>query len=252
MVLLTLMMSSFATNARNICKDERILFGYFNGMNTTQDEAHEALNRFKELYGFESPFPHDDAIDYELFYNQTQGVYKDIVEMFEQRFIEQNPEFFAGRYEFVHEVQAGGGDMINALQKYEQDVLVPKYGEQYQAKLQELDRQIEEIAKDMSIAKMLDYQKPDYANYAEYKQHRTKIDEYLQNQHKLLFVAYSQGNLFANAAYDYTLALIEHPNQLQILHIAPASTKLNGFYVLSSKDRMIKNRLNKWGSLAFE
>gem|GEM_PF-1486569 len=242
---------SLPIQAKNLCqKQQKLLFGYFNGMNTQYYDAQKALNKFKKTYGTHTPFPLSDEIVYELFYNQTKGKIKDAMEIYEQRFIEQNPELFAGRYEFIHEVQEGGGDMTKALKEYEEKVLKPKYGAKYQQKLQELDKQTQEIAKDMAIAKMLDDQgvffEPNYANYGEYKQHRQQIDNHLQQDNKLLFIGYSQGNLFASAAYDYTLPKVQHHKQLDVVHIAPASQTLKSKHVLSSKDIMIKWLLNKF------
>jgi len=241
LILVTTLFIPNLVFSKNLCqKPTKLLFGYFNGMNTTEKEAKKALKTFQDKYGDYTPSPNNDEIVYEIFYNQTQGKVKDVIEIFEQRFIEQNPEFFADRYEFIHEVQEGGGDMLRALQDYEEQVLKPKYGDKYQQKLKELDKQSQEIANDMAIAKMLDEQgnlfKPDYndnKNYQEYAGHHKQIDSHLQQEHKLLLVAYSQGNLFANAAYDYIKTNLSNAKQLELIHIAPASVTLNGYHVLS-------------------
>jgi hypothetical protein len=72
-------------------------------------------------------------------------------------------------------------------------------------------------------------------NYAE---HTARIDNWAMEGRKMLFVAHSQGNLFANAAYDYTKAIVGEKS-VKVVHIAPASVILNGPHTLVSKDIII-------------
>ncbi|OEE86158.1 hypothetical protein A1OQ_02850, partial [Enterovibrio norvegicus FF-162] len=57
---------------------------------------------------------------------------------------------------------------------------------------------------------------------------------------KLVYVAHSQGNLWANESFNYVLGQEGYsPDNIAIVHIAPASPILNGDYVLSSSDFVI-------------
>lgn len=70
---------------------------------------------------------------------------------------------------------------------------------------------------------------------------------------KLIFIAHSQGNLWVNKAYDYVTSQPGYDgNNIHVLHIAPASTKLspNSDYILSASDLVIHLlRLSGLGSV---
>jgi hypothetical protein len=63
-----------------------------------------------------------------------------------------------------------------------------------------------------------------------------------------LFVAHSQGNLFANAAYQYAAAKIG-AEAVKVVHIAPASPTLSGPHTLANLDLVI-NGLRVVGTVA--
>jgi len=235
--------------AKNLCEQqETIMFGYFNGMKTTKNEALKAKRVFEEKYGYETPFPHNNKIEYEVFYNQTKGYLPDIAEIFEQRFMEKHPKIFAGRYEFFFEATNGGGKYLTRLATYEalkNSDEVDFVDQDYLAKLAQETAQEAAYIAATGDEKIID---ADQNTYKEYIIHRKQIDSHLQQNNKMIFAAYSQGNLFAGAAYLYAAPLLAHPQQLKVVHIAPASQRLYGNHVLSDKDLIIKYLL---GSLNY-
>jgi hypothetical protein len=71
-----------------------------------------------------------------------------------------------------------------------------------------------------------------------YKDHKQKIDEYVASNKQILFIAHSQGNLFANIYYDYLKSKLSTDN-FKVVHVAPASVVVNGPYTLADKDLII-------------
>lgn len=82
---------------------------------------------------------------------------------------------------------------------------------------------------------------------AEYDQHRIRLDTLALQGSKLIFFAHSQGNLFANAAYEYVVPKIG-AQSVGVVHVAPASPRVNGEHTLADKDFVI-NGLRAFGSV---
>src|SRR5690606_14534400 len=79
-------------------------------------------------------------------------------------------------------------------------------------------------------------------------EHRSRIDNWILEGKKIVFVAHSQGNLFANAAYNHALTKTTS-DSVKVVHIAPASPTLNGPHTLVDLDLVI-NGLRAVGSVA--
>jgi len=73
--------------AQTECKDPGVTFGFFNGVQTTEEGATQTVSNLRHVYGPTTPAGH--PITYELFYNDSQG-FSDFVETFDQRLREQN------------------------------------------------------------------------------------------------------------------------------------------------------------------
>jgi hypothetical protein len=69
-------------------------------------------------------------------------------------------------------------------------------------------------------------------------EHRARLDKFALESDRMLFVAHSQGNLFMNKAYEYANKTMPEKS-LAAVHIAPASTKLNGHHILADIDLVI-------------
>jgi hypothetical protein len=65
------------------------------------------------------------------------------------------------------------------------------------------------------------------------------LRRWVNDDRELVLVGYSQGNLFANHAYEYLQQA--HPKAfVDVIHIAPASTRTYGPHVLADRDLVIK------------
>jgi|GEM_PF-4921722 len=58
--------------------------GLFNGVGNTEKQAKRSLKVLKKHYGYESKTPNKIKFDYQLFYNETHGLFYDLVEVFEK------------------------------------------------------------------------------------------------------------------------------------------------------------------------
>ncbi len=85
---------------------------------------------------------------------------------------------------------------------------------------------------------------PTFSNYVE---QRARIDTLVLEGNKLLFIAHSQGNLFANSAYAYSRTKVS-ADSVKIIHVAPASPTVNGPHILADLDLVI-NGLRLTGSV---
>lgn len=81
------------------------------------------------------------------------------------------------------------------------------------------------------------------ATIEDYRQHDLLVRKMLKRADKVILVAHSQGNLFANHAVN-NLNDESLKKRVSVVHVAPASRKLNGGYVLADKDRVITNLPN--------
>lgn len=216
--------------ATDLCTDQGVAFIFFNGVQTTPDEADTALQEFKRLHGTTSPT--GDKILYEYMYNYSNG-FEDFVETFEQRLLEQDG-LLEGRFELFFEALRGEGSWWSTI--------INSVGEAVGI----LNGLVDwfEAAAIQQLTTLLG-NPPTQVNYAE---HRTRLDNRILEGKKILLVAHSQGNLFVNAAYNYLIPKVS-PESVKVVHIAPASPSLNGNHVLADLDLVI-NGLRPFGSVA--
>ena len=109
--LLAIFLGIPAAFAQEQCDAKGVVFGFFNGVQTTLPQARDARKFVEALYGVTTPA--GEPITYELFYNDTQG-FADFVETFDQRLQEQNG-LLAGRFELFFSATKGEGGWWNAL-----------------------------------------------------------------------------------------------------------------------------------------
>jgi len=242
-IIINLTFSSSLTLAlsNDLCsKPEKLLFGFFNGMRADPDHAQKHLDAFESIYGTQSPA--GDEIEYDLFYNQTKGSILDTIEIFEQIFVESNPALFHNRYEYFDEVANGSDTMlskiINFLDKKKQNNRI-KMSERMLGVISISAKVIRETA--YAIATN-DYTKAfaDANTYNEYAIHRARLENHVMRGSKLLLVAYSQGNLFIQQAFDYASSISTGLNSTIAVQIAPASQGVIGVHTLSDKDLIIR------------
>ena len=172
------------SNTPSACPTGGVTFGFFNGVQTTPEQAESARDYLKATYGTKTP--NGETIQYELFYNQTNGL-ADFVETFEQRLAEQNG-LLAGKYELFFESIRGGGTLWSKIvaSVSAANNLLTAINDSARAKA---------IADLLGLVSKFTNTPPTSLNYQE---HRLRIDSAVLTGKKMLFLSHSQGNLFAN------------------------------------------------------
>lgn len=215
--------------AQETCKANGVVFGFFNGVQTTKEAANNAL------YYLGTVFPATtfagQPITYELFYNDTQG-FSDFVETFDQRLQEHNG-LLAGRFELFFSAIKGGGGWWDALTSAIPALtdLLGAFVDSYKAAA---IKALTGLASEANTAEVSD-------------RHRKQIEHWGSLEKRMLFFAHSQGNLFVNEAHAEAVAKVG-ADSVRVVHVAPASPALSGRYVLADKDLVI-NGLRLVGSV---
>ena len=144
----------------------------------------------------------------------------DLVETFEQRFFETFPEL-AQRYELMNDFVlngpvahkfriSGNKQLVAALDLYREAVT-----------------SLEQSA----LARVHSATVVDYAD------HRNQLLKMVAGNSRVVLVAHSQGNLFANHVFEGLAKPLQ--TKVTVLHVAPASARLHGDYLLSDLDLII-------------
>jgi hypothetical protein len=201
-----------------IYSTDEIVVAFFNGINYTKQKAKDSLGYLEQFYGENAPS--GEKIRYELLYNDTVNVFSDAIEVFEQIAVElkdASGESLQYKYELFF-------DIIDADDSW------------YKQALKTISAHVDIISPMMQgfLFSSINNSSTEI-NYAE---HKAMIDNWIAEDKKLLFVAHSQGNLFANTAYDYVKNKAGEES-VKVVHVAPASIKLNGKHILADKDLLI-------------
>lgn len=205
----------------NVCKaDGDTVFAFFNGVMTPHDLAEDNLELLKATHG--TTAPDGSKVDYDLMYNHSNG-FEDFVETFEQRFYEQQE--LRDRWELFFQVLKDQGSWWDRIVLRVPELIINanNWLEVLQANF---IRNLSALVKDPP------------RTIQNYEEHQTKIDSWILEGKKLLFVAHSQGNLFVNNAYTYTTSKVSSAS-VKVIHIAPASPITNGSHVLADQDLVI-------------
>ncbi len=225
--------------AANICKNQGYSVLFFNGVWNTYSDARKSMAKLKRKV-LKNEF-NGEAVNYELFYNDSGlnkgglSLLEDVAEVFNQRSDELD-ELLKNRWEIFWEMINGKTvDQIIELRN------LVDVGGKIKSFLTTLKDSLK--TKMTALTNKLLFNPPTLSDYAI---HKTRINGVVLEKKKILLVAHSQGNLFVNQAYNEA---IKHAsvNQVKVVHIAPASIKLNGDYILADLDLVI-NGLRTLGS----
>lgn len=207
-----------AANVIEMCRPNRIVVGYFNGVDTSYVVAKLAHFTIRNQYR-KNPVPGVDGnILHELFYNQSEGAGADIVETYNLRLAEINSNLY-NRYELIARILSGKTAWMGKSKKFEKTSLGISF-------FQSLANG---IANNIKAPKKTNH---------DVLLHQIKIDKYIKLNYSYMFVAHSEGNLFANIAYDY-IREKRKDAVIKVLHVAPASSVIHDEYILGDLDLVI-------------
>lgn len=229
LLLSTATVAQAAEPNADLCTIDDKALVFFNGVFTSNYETDAYVDELRHLHGRSKS---RQNVQFESLYNQTEGML-DLVEVFQQRVLEQHAvlnERYELFFEFLHS-NPSTWEILRQYHSYMDDI-----GEEYRLYLQSLAA--EKLA---SLAG-----NPNTAE--DYAEHQARISNWILEGKSLLFVAHSQGNLFANEAYRFAQASLPEES-LKVVHIAPASVQLYGPHVLADKDHVI-DALRSFGHVA--
>lgn len=215
--------------AQEICEVKGVVFGFFNGVQTSDVKADFAVAWLRKLYPETTPA--GEPITYELFYNDTQG-FSDFVETFDQRLQEQNG-LLAGRFELFFSATQGEGGWWSALTSAIPS-LTALLGSFFDAYTTATIKGLISAVGDPNTAEVS-------------ARHKEQIDHWASLNKKMLLFAHSQGNLFVNKAYSHAVGR-SGAEYVRVVHVAPASPALSGRHTLADKDIVI-NALRLTGTV---
>ncbi len=214
----------------SICKPAGYVLGFFNGVWNTPLQAANSLDSIKKLMP-QKKYKNEN-IEYELFYNQTgqtrdgATALEDVAEVFQQRAVELNG-VMVNRWELFWEILANSSNEESFIQR------IKNIGKSYFDLLKSIRHSITST----TIALQTTFLS-NPPTHIDYKVHSTRIKALALEKKKLLLVAHSQGNFFANYAYDQALSITD-AKSVKTVHIAPASATLRGEHILANIDVII-------------
>jgi len=214
----------------NVAKKEKpIVVGFFNGVMTTRGEARDEM-----IFLSRQKFS-DKPVQYELFYNQTDGLAADMLEVFQQRLAEQ-PAILQNRFELYWDMVGGRSSMLSDTLEAEPSLITL---------IAAVDKSILAYEAVYFADRAIGGKKANTIQV--YGEQKTKADSLLASGNRLVFIAHSQGNLFANKLYDTFSTKTK--KETKVVHVAPASQTLRGEHILADKDEVI-NGLRPSGNVA--
>lgn len=218
LVAITFFLStSTVVAAKSGCDFKGVHLGFFNGVGNTEKQADDSLEAT-----FADMSSRGVAIsNRKVYYNETKyhGA-EDIVEVFNQRLNEEFPPL-SDRMELFFQTLRDGKQSQSLSAASRKYLEFATSFRRYMTKVH-----VNTLSRLISIP-----------TENIYKNHQKQLDAAIKNKQKLLLVAHSQGNLFVNKAYAY--AKPKAGSAIGVLHVAPASVKLNGPHILADYDLVI-------------
>jgi hypothetical protein len=209
-----------------ICIESGTSLLYFNGILVSKEDAEKQVKKITLTFG--SKTNAGDHVKYRLMYNHTQGLLLDLLEVFEQRAKEFGDGSLVNRLDlFMNYISNFGG--LAAVP----GIFVP-------------NDQVSDFFIDLGVdfkSKILEFyslqrQESKIFTIKNHIEHQAILDNLILEGKKLLFFAHSQGNLFANHAFDYAKGKTQD-SSIRLIHVAPASIELKGDHVLADTDEVI-------------
>lgn len=204
--------SAIASECKIVSADNTKMTGFFNGMLVTEFSADISVKMLKKIT--KKPVS--------LFYNHTQGLTLDLLETYQQRVSESYP-MMAGRYDLMEDMLSASGPVSQRLMASGDAGIVASI-RAFRDAVGKLEREAT-----VHVASMTN---------ADYREHISQLRKMANEDVQAMLVAHSQGNLFVNHAYEALGAADQE--KVEVLHVAPASIRLHGKYLLSDLDLVIQ------------
>ena len=219
-------LSHSATSTSNsICTPTGIIVGFFNGVNTSEAKAILARQSLLSQYGTTAPVS-GEKIQYEYFYNHSEGLSADALETLNLRLAEVDSRL-KDRWDLISATANGNTSWIDKFA-----TISSALGQQIIDKVTGWQNGAITTLVGWFVAQPT-------STSGDLTSHKLKLDKYMTEGKKFVLVAHSEGNLFANRAYHYVTAQGQYMAVAQVVHVAPASTEVNGPYIRGDLDLVI-------------
>ncbi len=232
-----LVLSNSARAEENSCEVKGYSIGFFNGVKTTSKNAQ--LGRDSLKYAINVFTYNNEKVDYQLFYNDSRVkesdlfILVDLAETFDQRTKEldiTSDAKWEAFWDIISERNNSGilNRIYNAVPDF-LDFIRSEFNSYINAKIRNF---LYELSGSFGLG---------LPNTEEVTMKHNLINDSLTWQgKKLIYIAHSQGNLWVNQAYNNVLQQQGYStDNIKVIHIAPASTDVNGDYILSTNDEVI-------------
>ncbi|MFM0053731.1 hypothetical protein [Caballeronia grimmiae] len=216
--------NALAADVTPACVSAGYVVGFFNGVLKTKADASNQAGLFKRFQG--EQYTNGEPIEYRSLYNETGGLLQDLFETFEQ-IASQQGGLLSDRVETFWETIKGNygaesiSGRITATVPGQQTVI----GTVANAVLPGI----------ISAIGPLITTPPTITDYVD---QQDLLIGYVGHGKKLILVGHSQGNLFADSAYDFVIGA-GWTKYTKAVHIAPPNSSLRGPYTLADFDLVI-------------
>jgi hypothetical protein len=183
---------------------------YFNGVDNTSEQATQSIGKILETFNTAYRHPVSNKtyrLNYHLCYNPTDGILDDLFEAYVQ--MTQGNINWEGFWNFAH-------SMNPDLNK---EIFMSKLA----SRLVEVEATVNSL-----IGKFV-----------------ADTSDRINNGWRVLGIAHSQGNLFANSTYDEMLNKHYTTDQFKVVHVAPATNRVVGRYTTWEHDSIINYYLRQ-------
>ncbi len=230
-ICVTSLLFSLNAFASNWCDMGKVTstIGFVNGIH---NDEYDAIGSMKELKKRHTSSIENDGVEHPIKYGylyNSSVLLMDVFETFSQRMDEDDAEPIRDRWELFWE----------SLEKRPEDSW-------WDAIITSLSHLVDVFSyltdkfTETAIGLLGKLMTSDMAEQ-DYKRHEGKIDEWAKRGN-IVLVPHSQGNLFANKAYNYANTFMDS-ELITVVHVAPASKELNGRHFLAKQDTVINGLL---------
>jgi hypothetical protein len=204
----------------NACHSSGYVIAFFNGVKNTKEKADESTGILKSIYGDSY---NGEPIEYKTFYNPTADFLRDLAEAFKQK--EEETPAIRGRWELMWELVNGGTEIATKL-IIENPAVEPVINQLRETVVELSKKHADKLISEANFAPIVN----DFVS---------TMTAFITENKKVLVVAHSQGNLFANEVYDIVKPTLAS-DSLRVVHVAAASATRRGPYTTSHSDLVIQ------------
>lgn len=213
------------------CEQKKITRIYFgNGVGVEEDIAQATANKIEKEYGYRKGA--GEEFDFDVAYNLTRGMILDVLEVFDQK-IQEDPTGLTAQ-DMLDLMQLGTDSAALLLKEI---LILSGSGAGFSVAVDVMDE-----LDDIYIDYLRDEARSDdFYRWNTINSHKSQYVYDLRNGKRVIVIAHSQGNLFANYAVKQAVAWNKerYENSIGIVGVATPANDPDVQYVTAHDDRVI-------------